>query len=892
MAEVTIYLGAGVGTYDSVLDYKVDYIDDKQVNKATFKVYDYLEVQSGDIISFYDNNSVLQFKGKCKEVNPLDGDDTGVSELICYTLEIELTERTVTEVFLSQTLEDFIESIVITYSSLNFATTLTTGVTVDYYLADKKPAFDLVKDLLNRSDELTYYINYTTSTFHLVRKGDTESSTTLIQRNNAVFESGWKGISDKQCTVLNLTGGKEARYGFSESFNGTGAQTTFTMSNIFSNMKILVGGTEQTLEVSGQNTGDFTVIPKDKLVIFNSGSIPGSGTDNIVVTYDYEIPIDLTGIQADPELITQYGIIERTITRNHLKSINDALDYGYEYVNRWAKPVYGNTARIISSVNASLYIPGNKIFVQDTDHKIDGSTVNQFFIIKQVSYSQEGLIITVGEIRSNMTDFITELKYNINQLEASNTNSSVISKSYFLNDNVNIVATDELELQLVQELPDNAIYYFDQDGGSADTSNINNGEERPYSSNITGLLLWLKFDDNILDYSGNGYTGTWNGTPAYELGNQFNLAIDCSGANYVSNSNTIIGVQTISFFMNLDANNTDLIDLTASAKISINGSSEITTTGLSNVTIYVDNVNTITAGLSSYKLILITFDSISADTFKAGDGSNGRISDVRLYDSKLSSNERTRIYNSGSGIVDNAINEDGGVLQSIHYEFSDENIHNINPDNEIANLQGYYSMNGDSVDGSGNGNDGTDTDISYVTGKIGQAASFNGTTSNITCGDSPFDFGTGAFTLMCWVNTNSTTAGSIIAKRLGISGDGYRIGIISNTFFFGVDTGGSEVKIQTGTISASTWYHLAAVHTGSRMFLYLDGELVSTLSKTGDTDNSAQLTIGNDSLSGFLDGLVDDVLVIGRSITTDEVVARYNSGNGKSDRYGSWETIE
>lgn len=459
MAVVDLFVDVGASTLNKVVNVNIDYIDDKELNKAVFIVHESLEVQSGDEIKFFDDDSILQFRGKCKEVNPLDGDFRGLDELICYTFEVELTERTVTEVFQNIALETFIGNIVTGFSRLTFSTTLNTGIIVEYYLADKKPAFDLVKDLIDRSPEITYRIDYVNNIFILFKKGSIESATSLTQNGNALFNTGWKGISDKQVTVLNLTGGKEERNGFSESFDGTGAQTVFSLTSAPSNVKVVVGGVEQDLQVSGQNIGDYTIVVKDKQVIFESGSIPAAGTNNVVITYDFEIPIDLSGIEAGPEIIEQYGRIEKTITRNHLKTISDGLDYGYEYVNRWAKPVFGNSASIIDSIDANQFIPGSKIFVQDTDHKIEGSTVSQFFLIKQVSYTFSGLVITVGDIRSSVMDFIKELKYEVGQLEASNVNSSIVSKTQILRNTAQITFAISYDKFQEREIPDTAMYY-------------------------------------------------------------------------------------------------------------------------------------------------------------------------------------------------------------------------------------------------------------------------------------------------------------------------------------------------------------------------------------------------------------------------------------------------
>lgn len=48
-----------------------------------------------------------------------------------------------------------------------------------------------------------------------------------------------------------------------------------------------------------------------------------------------------------------------------------------------------------------------------------------------------------------------------------------------------------------------------------------------------------------------------------------------------------------------------------------------------------------------------------------------------------------------------------------------------------VNTQLYYKLNGGATDDSGNGNNGTATNVTYVDGRFGQGASFNGASSYI-----------------------------------------------------------------------------------------------------------------------------------------------------------------
>lgn len=464
MALVEIYDGGGVGDYDNVVDFDINYIDDKEVDKATFKVYEFLDVEAGDEIKFYDEESNLQFRGKCKEKNPLDGDETGLYELVCYTYDIELTEQTVDDVFQNIALESLIETIVTTYSSLAFSTTVSTGIIVNYYNADKKYAWDVVKQLLNLSKDLTYYINYTTNTFVLIKRGDLTSSITLENGTNCIFNTGWRATTDKQVTRLNLIGGKDTNYGYTETFSGNGSTTQFTTQNIFNNIKITVGGVSKTLQVTGQNTGDYTIVQKDKTIDFLSA--PASGTDNISVTYDFEMPIDLRGVDADPSYITQYGIIEKEIVRPHLKDTDDAIQYALEYVNKFAKPLYSNVAEIISTLDARSIIPGSKVYVIDDAHTIEGVTIADYYIINGVQLNGEGIKITVGDIRSDILDFIKEMKYQVEQLEQNNTNSTITTKVQTMTSSAIITFTPEI-VSMIRRTWDADTFYLDEDGAAA-----------------------------------------------------------------------------------------------------------------------------------------------------------------------------------------------------------------------------------------------------------------------------------------------------------------------------------------------------------------------------------------------------------------------------------------
>ena len=75
----------------------------------------------------------------------------------------------------------------------------------------------------------------------------------------------------------------------------------------------------------------------------------------------------------------------------------------------------------------------------------------------------------------------------------------------------------------------------------------------------------------------------------------------------------------------------------------------------------------------------------------------------------------------------------------------------------LANIISRWKLNGNSLDEKGL-NNGTDSNISYVTGKIGQGASFNGSSSKIGIGNNAsIQISTGAISLL--VKTSGAGSG-------------------------------------------------------------------------------------------------------------------------------------
>jgi len=185
-------------------------------------------------------------------------------------------------------------------------------------------------------------------------------------------------------------------------------------------------------------------------------------------------------------------------------------------------------------------------------------------------------------------------------------------------------------------------------------------------------------------------------------------------------------------------------------------------------------------------------------------------------------------------------------------------------------------------------NDGADTSITYVDGKFGKCASFNGSTSSIlVAADSSINATSmGAFRISAWVYVDSdgeNDEGRIVDKMAGTDA-GYRLFVKSQSgstvildFEVG-DTGTNTRVVTSTTMSTGAWHKVDAVYNSDRSGdIYIDGAIASystdTTGGTATADDSANaLYIGNRAAGDrCFDGEIDDLRIYDGSFTSDDL---------------------
>ena len=219
-------------------------------------------------------------------------------------------------------------------------------------------------------------------------------------------------------------------------------------------------------------------------------------------------------------------------------------------------------------------------------------------------------------------------------------------------------------------------------------------------------------------------------------------------------------------------------------------------------------------------------------------------------------------------------------------------------------LVGYWPLNGDANDASGNGHDGTlqegaeliDSDGAPVPGDVG-CASFPGEGANaIDCGggaDLQIDTN---ITLMSWVNATDNARTQFAA---GVPYDdgpewdepwvGVQIGVRGGAMaswvnLIDAEGNAKDREYDSGSVAAGEWQHIAFSFNGDVAMSYVNGiEVAANDDRDGviGYEGDPHFTIGLRSLTAVgeaFGGLIDEVALFNRTLSAAEIADAMTNG--------------
>lgn len=145
------------------------------------------------------------------------------------------------------------------------------------------------------------------------------------------------------------------------------------------------------------------------------------------------------------------------------------------------------------------------------------------------------------------------------------------------------------------------------------------------------------------------------------------------------------------------------------------------------------------------------------------------------------------------------------------------------------------------------------------------SAAFNGSSSYLqTPTNINYAFGSGDFTVECWVYFNSTTypAQRVWSNNLNFVANSMYLTLNAGYVYFQVN-GGVALQGATQAITTGIWYHIAITKSGTTYRQFVNGVLDGSATSATNVDNgtSAQFYIGRCFASEFLNGYIDEFRV-------------------------------
>ena len=203
-----------------------------------------------------------------------------------------------------------------------------------------------------------------------------------------------------------------------------------------------------------------------------------------------------------------------------------------------------------------------------------------------------------------------------------------------------------------------------------------------------------------------------------------------------------------------------------------------------------------------------------------------------------------------------------------------------------SGLVGEWLFAGNAKDTSGNGNDGTVNGASLTTDMLGRADrayDFDGSNDYIEIENTfASDFGidgNSSKTILAWIKPHAFDGGTI-----------WSIGSASNTkeFTLSIESGEGNWKAQLHGIDEyfsagglNEWMCIAFVYDGSTFYIYNNGLLIESYSKTFDTGNNNPFRIGAGRNAGqFFNGQIALPKIWNRALTQTEIQQLYIRGIG------------
>lgn len=381
-------------------------------------------------VEMYNGASKI-FGGKVHAVEKsISADNSVIYSIRAKDYSYDLDRRLVVESYVNTSVADIITAILADFTDGTF-----TDTNVNCALLVTKITFNrvTVTAALQKLAQLTgysWYVDYDKD-IHFFPK-NTETAPFEIVDNNGNFIPLSLNVSNDLSQIRNrvfIKGGEVEGIARSEQFNGDTVKDTFRLANKFSSLPtVLVGGVAKTVGIDhldNENDYDCFWSYSEKYIRFKATTIPGSGTNNIIITGTplYGITVQVE----DPTSIAEYGVFEFALTDKTIQSREEAIKYAKAQVEAYKDGVdeggfktYEDGLRSgqVITVNSTMMDVNEQFVIQSVD----------FFMITTTRYSYSVKLATLKTV--GIIDFLIGLLESGDKI-IEDTGDSTLEKTVF-----------------------------------------------------------------------------------------------------------------------------------------------------------------------------------------------------------------------------------------------------------------------------------------------------------------------------------------------------------------------------------------------------------------------------------------------------------------------------
>lgn len=247
----------------------------------------------------------------------------------CADFSQYLKRKLVTERYENMTVAAIITDIISNYTTDGF-TSVNAGSTlvIDSISFNRITVADALEKLA-KAISYVWYVDYDKD-IHFFPKNTELAPFNLTDSSNNYIYNSLEIVEDlsQVCNSVLVQGGETLGAGTrTEYWSGDATRTHFPLSNKFASLPtVIVGGVAQTVGVEyldDDASFDCMWNFNEKYLRFTAGNVPGSGTNNIVITGNYLYPIVVS--VPSPASQVAFGVYEFAITDRSIRSQAEAI---------------------------------------------------------------------------------------------------------------------------------------------------------------------------------------------------------------------------------------------------------------------------------------------------------------------------------------------------------------------------------------------------------------------------------------------------------------------------------------------------------------------------------------------------------------------------------------